>query len=158
MSEPRAGEAAGLPEPGLAARRATRASLGRLTSASDFERVRRDGKSHAHPLVVLVARKRGPDEGAGGGPVASLPDVSETVTPAPVGTRVGVVAGRSVGNAVKRNRAKRLLREAMRAYRAQLADGWDVMLIARAPLAGVKLKQAQAAVGELLKRARLVAK
>jgi ribonuclease P protein component len=71
---------------------------------------------------------------------------------------VGVVAGRSVGNAVARNRAKRLLREAVRAYGAQLAAGWDVLLIARAPLAGVKLPQAQAAVGGLLKRARLVAK
>jgi ribonuclease P protein component len=73
-------------------------------------------------------------------------------------TRIGVVAGKSVGGAVVRNRAKRLLREAVRAYGAQLTPGWDVMLIARAPLAKVKLPETQAALGGLLKRAGLLVK
>ena len=62
----------------------------RLTRSTDFKRVRRSGKSYAHPLVVLYALKS--DQ---------------------AGVRVGVSAGLAVGNAVKRNRAKRLLRAAM---------------------------------------------
>ena len=42
--------------------------------------------------------------------------------------RVGVAAGRTVGNAVKRNRAKRLLRAAMQTLLPTLAHGWDLVL------------------------------
>jgi ribonuclease P protein component len=73
-------------------------------------------------------------------------------------TRVGVVAGRSVGKAVARNRAKRLLREAVRAHQTELPAGWDLILIARAPLAKAKLPEARAAVGQLLRRAGMAAK
>jgi ribonuclease P protein component len=120
-----------------------------LKSATDFERVRRDGRSHAHPLVVLVARPRGPAElttRAPGG--VTLPE------PRP---RFGFVAGKAVGVAVQRNRAKRLLREAARAVAAQMAPGWDVLLIARQPLAAARLAETQAAVGQLLRRAKLLA-
>ena len=44
--------------------------------------------------------------------------------------RVTVVAGRKVGGAVQRNRAKRRLREALRATR--LPEGLDVVVVARA--------------------------
>jgi ribonuclease P protein component len=119
--------------------------LVRLKSATDFERVRRDGRSHAHPLVVLIARRRPPDEPQPGG---------ATVDPA--ATRIGIVAGKGVGSAVDRNRAKRLLREALRARAGQLAGGWDLMLIARRPLAASKLADAQPALEQLLRRARLL--
>jgi ribonuclease P protein component len=42
--------------------------------------------------------------------------------------RIGIVAGKRVGNAVSRNRAKRLLREA--AAQAELQAGTDYILIA----------------------------
>ncbi len=70
----------------------------RLTRSQDFKRVRQSGKSYAHPLIVLVAQAN--DE---------------------MKIRVGVAAGRTVGTAVKRNRAKRLLREAMRPLIPSLA-------------------------------------
>jgi len=47
------------------------------------------------------------------------------------GTRVGVVAGKRIGSAVERNRAKRLLREVVRLNRARIADGCEIVLIAR---------------------------
>jgi len=105
----------------------------RLTRSTDFKRVRRDGKSYALPLVVLI--------------------VIENKLPI---TRVGVAAGRSVGNAVKRNRAKRLIRAAARELHPQIASGWDLVIIARAPIIQVKMLQVRTALQELLQRATLL--
>lgn len=52
-------------------------------------------------------------------------------------TRVAVVASRRVGSAVRRNRAKRLLREAARSV--SWAPGHDVVLLARADCAEARL-------------------
>ena len=67
--------------------------------------------------------------------------------------RFGVVAGKGVGPAVDRNRAKRLLREAARRCAVGVGSRWDVVLIARKPLAGAKQPEAEQAVRDLLKRA-----
>ena len=117
----------------------------RLRSAKDFERVWREGQSHAHPLVVLVSCRRPPEAQAPGPGAAGE-----------LCTRCGFVAGKKVGSAVRRNRAKRLLREAVRARQAALAGGWDLVFVARPPLAEATLGQTQAAVNQLLKRANVV--
>ena len=49
----------------------------------------------------------------------------------PTGPRLGITASRRVGNAVQRNRAKRLLREAFRCVRAGLPAGLDLVVIVR---------------------------
>ena len=105
----------------------------RLTRSIDFKRVRNEGKSYAHPLVVLVAS----------------PTVEETI-------RVGVTAGRAVGGAVERNRAKRLLREAMRFLLPSVRSGWDLVLIARQPLPTASYEQVQSTLLQLLQRAKLL--
>lgn len=105
----------------------------RLTRSSDFKRVRQTGKSFAHPLVVLLVA-------AGADPV----------------TRVGVAAGRTVGGAVRRNRAKRLLRAAAHPLLPTLAPGWDLMLIARPPLPDSDLNTLREALTGLLVRAALL--
>ena len=104
----------------------------RLTRSEDFQRVRRNGKSHAHPLLVLIVRPN---------------DSAEL--------RVGVAAGRTAGNAVHRNRAKRLLREAMRPMLPTLASGWDLVLIARPGLSDASLDQTRDVLKSLLGRAGL---
>jgi ribonuclease P protein component len=107
----------------------------RLTRSDDFKRVRRTGKSYAHPLVVLITQAcEGPR------------------------LRVGVAAGQTVGNAVRRNRAKRLLREAMRPLLPVLVPGWDVVLIARPGMLGASLEDTRRALAELLRRASLIPK
>ncbi len=59
--------------------------------------------------------------------------------------RVGFVVGRSVGNACKRNRARRLLREAYRGLRARLAEGgFRVVFVAREPILKFKSTQVMA--------------
>ena len=105
----------------------------RLTRSEDFQRVRRYGKSFAHPLLVLVIQA---NEGTG--------------------LRVGVAASRSVGTAVKRNRAKRLLRAAIRSLLPKLAPGWDVILIARPALVFSTLSETSDALQKVLRRAKLI--
>jgi ribonuclease P protein component len=104
----------------------------RLTRSTDFKRVRNYGKSFAHPLVVLI-----------------------TLATEEPGLRVGVAAGRSFGGAVQRNRAKRLLREAIRPEIPSLFAGRDVVLIARQPLLNAQFSEIAKAVSGLLQRANL---
>ena len=105
----------------------------RLTRSTDFKRVRRSGKSYAHPLVVLYVLK--------------------SDTP---GVHVGVSAGLAVGNAVKRNRAKRLLRAAMSELLPDTASGSDLLLIARSPLPQSNLLHTRTALAALLTSAGLL--
>jgi len=115
----------------------------RLTRSEDFKRVRRSGKSYAHPLVVLIALE------------GEESDRSRV--------RVGVAAGRTVGTAVIRNRTKRLLREVMRKLIPNIAlqhaqasaSSLDLILIARPGLSSATLSDTHQAVTSLLKRAKI---
>lgn len=105
----------------------------RLKKSTEFQRVRRYGSSYAHPLIVLVV----------------LPNDLASA-------RFGFVAGRSLGNAVKRNRAKRLMRAALQPLIRDITPGWDFVLVARLPVLGASFAQLQAALIELLRRANLL--
>ncbi len=105
----------------------------RLAHPADFERVRCDGISYAHPFIVLFAL------------ASDLPY-----------PRFAVAAGARLGGAVVRNRMKRRLREALRPLAPQLAAGHDLVLIARAPLREASQDEVNQAVQQLLKRAGLL--
>ena len=88
----------------------------------------RQGRSYVHrscALYVLVRGDRAP-------------------------ARVGFAAGRRIGSAVMRNRARRRLREAVRRLRQQLPDGVDAVWIGRRPAATQPWPEVEAAVRELL--------
>ncbi|MEJ5313617.1 MULTISPECIES: ribonuclease P protein component [Anaerolinea] len=105
----------------------------RLRHRSDFERVRRAGKTIPHPLVLFVV----------------APNQQNVV-------RIGVVAGRSVGSAVERNRAKRWLRASLQEFLPVLPPGWDLVVFARRPVLEAGFWKTRAAVEESLKRAGLL--
>ena len=100
----------------------------RLRKAADFTALRREGRSWADGLTVVVARRN------------SL-GVS----------RVGLSVGKRVGNAVARNRTKRRLREVARL--TDVFEGWDLLIIARKDALGAGLWRLSRSVTTLFRRA-----
>ncbi len=108
----------------------------RLTYDADFRRVRKLGKSWAHPFAILCALPN------------NLPH-----------NRYGFSVSKRLGGAVVRNRVKRLLREAMRTTPKEvgsLVSGFDVVVIARPPVVGHTYAEVCEVVRMLLRRAKLL--
>lgn len=70
-------------------------------------------------------------------------------------SRFGFSASRRIGKAVRRNRIKRLIREAIRLNLKDVAGGWDVIFIARHPIREADFHRVRGAVEDLLRQANL---
>jgi ribonuclease P protein component len=66
------------------------------------------------------------------------------------------VAGRRIGGAVLRNRARRILRAAWRVLEDKVEDGYDVVLVARAAIVGARTQDLVAEVEDLLSHAQVI--
>ncbi len=55
--------------------------------------------------------------------------------------RLGITAGKKVGNAVCRNRAKRLIRLAYRNAEVSLPVGMDIVIVARSAICSIKSQE-----------------
>ncbi len=67
---------------------------------------------------------------------------------------IAFVAGRRVGGAVVRNRARRILRAAWREFAPRALEGFDVAFVARGTIRGAKTQDLVSEMQELLQRAR----
>lgn len=68
------------------------------------------------------------------------------------------VAGRRVGGAVHRNRARRILRAAWRELAPRVDQGRDFVLVARAAIRGARSDELVAEVERLLSRAKVISR
>ena len=73
---------------------------------------------------------------------------------APGQGQVAFVAGRRVGGAVVRNRARRIMRAAWRELSLRMRTEYDVAWVARATIRGAKTQDLVAEMDELLTRAQ----
>jgi len=105
----------------------------RLRRRREFDAVFAEGKSAADRLLVVHALENGSGR-----------------------SRIGIITSARTGNAVCRNRIRRLVREAFRTSRPELPEGFDLVVIARRAAGGADfesirmslLETAAAAVGK----------
>ena len=81
-----------------------------LKKQNDFRRVFKHGKSAAMPLFVVYAAAN---------------DLGHN--------RLGLSVSKKVGNAIKRNRVRRSIRECCRINQSEISQGFDLIVIARVP-------------------------
>ncbi len=105
----------------------------RLRKAEEFQRLREVGRTQHHRTMLLSFTSN---------------DF--------LYNRYGFIIGKRVGNAVTRNRIRRRLREILRALDPQLKPGFDVVLIARQPLAEQPFDGIVRTVNDLFRRAELM--
>lgn len=103
----------------------------RLSASRGFRSVYGRGRSYVTDLIVVY------------------------VLPRPRGSRVrfGFSAGKKVGGAVQRNRAKRLMREAARALLTRIIGNYDIVVVARKPVPNAVLADVLAHLEKQLVRA-----
>ncbi|SRR6056297_414001 len=82
--------------------------MNKLRKSKEFKETYSKGKSVGSRFIVLFYRKNGREE-----------------------TRVGFTASKKVGNSVKRNRARRLMKEVYRHMEPCIKEGYDIVAIAR---------------------------
>jgi ribonuclease P protein component len=71
---------------------------------------------------------------------------------APGSGRFALVAGKKIGGAVERNRARRVLRAALRELAPRGMEGHDIVLVAREAIRGARTQDLIAEMTELLGR------
>ena len=107
--------------------------IGTLKTNSDFRRAYMRGKSYTNPaLVTYVIKNR-----------AGL-------------CRIGITASKKIGNAVQRNRARRVIREAFRMIDVPIKGSYDIVFVARTKTVFKKSTDIYGVMLESLSRAGLI--
>jgi ribonuclease P protein component len=104
-----------------------------LKNSAQFERVRREGRTWSAGALILNAARNGQDV-----------------------VRCGFITARKVGKAVRRNRARRLIREAVRLKLPYIKPGWDLVWVARPSIVEADFAAVSKVVDELLARSRVL--
>ena len=106
-----------------------------LRRKSDFSTIYNKGKSVGDRYVVLFYRKN------------NLPY-----------NRIAYLASKKVGNAVKRNRARRLMKESFRLKKMEIPTGYDLIFIARNTITNRKCAEVKKSLASALKRTGVIKK
>jgi len=106
----------------------------RIKQGRDFARARQDGHRLVRGCLIANWRRLAAD---------SAP-------------RLGVVTSARIGNAVTRNRARRLLREAFRVHQHDLSQPVDLVLVARPSIAGKQFQDVEQDFLATLRKAGLL--
>jgi ribonuclease P protein component len=109
-----------------------RRKRGRLSRSGDFDRVYREGQSHANRFLVLYTFPRG------------------TAESGEEDTRLGISVSRKVGGAVERNAVKRALKDAFWSISPEVQGSHDFVLVARPDVAGLLDREGAKGVAEAL--------
>ena len=121
------------------------------------------------PVDLGATAREGPDAAVRVGTSTSADRVARTLSSgqafhgervvvfvAPGAGSAAFVAGRRIGGAVLRNRARRILRAAWRELADEVEDGYDVVVVARAAIVGARMQELVTEVAELLSRAQVI--
>ena len=101
-----------------------------LTHNNEFTRAYTRGKSFVHPHVVLYVNRNRLGH-----------------------TRVGITASKKVGNAVTRNRARRVIRAALQQTLPPDVGGYDLVFVARGQTPRLKSTKVAKTAAKLLRTA-----
>ncbi|MFB5676982.1 ribonuclease P protein component [Paenibacillus terreus] len=106
----------------------------RLRNRADFSRVYRHGKSFAnHQLVVYWSRRKDVDQ-----------------------FRAGISVSKKIGNAVVRNRMRRLLKEIIRHHEHEIMEHVDLIFIVRKGAVTMSYKELEKSVLHVMRKASLL--
>ncbi len=103
-----------------------------LRRRDDFNLIYRKGKSVGERYIVLFYRKNGLSY-----------------------NRTAFLASKKVGNSVKRNRAKRLMKESYRFLKDDTAAGYDLIFIARNSINGKGMQDVKKSMANSFSKAKL---
>ena len=104
-----------------------------LRKQSDFARVYKQGKSKGSRFAVILYRRNGLKF-----------------------TRTAFVSSKKVGNSVERNRSRRLMKAAFRAFEPDIKCGYDIVFVARAAIKGCKEPEVERQLKKTLESAGIL--
>lgn len=110
----------------------------KIKSKKDFKVIFNSGKRYSNSLISMVFRNK-----------------IETPGKDPV-RRLGIIASRKAGNAVQRNRLKRLIRETFRIGKQDLKGTVDLVVIIKPAAKEATRETLRTSFWELCKKARLI--
>lgn len=104
-----------------------------LNQNRDFKKLYEKGKYYVHPCLVTYVGKNKKKQ-----------------------RRVGITASKKTGNAVKRNRSRRIIRQAFRELYPYVSGDWDVVFVARAKTPQMKSGEIKRVMYGQLKAAGII--